>query len=851
MISGLSASPVGDQIYFLQEIPSGVTDTHFLESISYKILNIREEHLLCYRRDTPPGSLKEISMRILAIGLGGAGCRIANALYANDRRSSKVTCVQALAVDVDSETLAQLRALPEQAKIGFMTEPDLSRNGVDTPLPANIDIGEITARIQNLLGGETDAIMICSGLGGSMTDVVPHVIAALRSSVAAPIFGLVTLPALSEGEKRSAKSADDIENIAPLLDGTILFDNETWSKKIAARRDALLAEESGGHGIFGFGKNQPKLSAQDITYKLLNQSIIRRISLILRAGEFRADGGIDLAEVVMDSSEVLNTLKGMGFISIGYAVEHLHQTPLAFLSRLRPADATLEQRKSAERIIELAKQAIYQEVSIPCDMTSAAKALILVAGPSHEISMKGVMTVRKWIDRSIAGMEMRSGDYPVTNSEYVAIIIVLSGLENIPRLTELEDIREQYRSGNSWEGSSSLNLPRGKGSRKAGAVSEIATVRSGSEFRDEMISLPGTKSKQRSSDQYLAEKTPQHQDASGKPVQVFPSVVPAGSQPQVTREPVPEEKAPAAGTQAPAFEHPSLPPESAMTQRAVRIRPSGPAITETPVQQHSISTGWAEGASRRPSLTETPAVSPPQRAAQQPVKKSLESGYEGILPLKHTPAKSRDPAHQRIERELQRQQVMVKSDSMQDRETRRTRVQPQSPAQTETKTIIRRVAQKTPAREAVLPAEPQSTPAPAQIERTIIRRRKKETENDAVWAHEEPDDQSGPAHQEELELAAETDDFIPVHLPEETPLGIKDRLKPARDDIFLGKSVSQKEPLRVKDAALLHTEIKTKKGSLTQEGDEHDGETVSSPVPSKKKTGKSSLQDDKISWIND
>ena len=95
------------------------------------------------------------------------------------------------------------------------------------------------------------------------------------------------------------------------------------------------------------------------------------------------------------------------------------------------------------------------------------------------------------------------------------------------------------------------------------------------------------------------------------------------------------------------------------------------------------------------------------------------------------------------------------------------------------------------------------------------------------------------------------EDFIPVHLPEETPLGIKDRLKPARDDIFLGKSVSQKEPLRVKDAALLHTEIKTKKGSLTHEGYQQDGENVSSPVPAKKKTGKSSAQDDKISWIND
>ena len=76
----------------------------------------------------------EITMRVLAIGLGGAGCRIATALYANDRRSSKVTCVQAIAVDVDSDTLAQLRALPEQAKIGFMAvESDLSRTGNETP----------------------------------------------------------------------------------------------------------------------------------------------------------------------------------------------------------------------------------------------------------------------------------------------------------------------------------------------------------------------------------------------------------------------------------------------------------------------------------------------------------------------------------------------------------------------------------------------------------------------------------------------------------------------------------------------------------------------------------------------
>ncbi|MGA9086021.1 MAG: cell division protein, partial [Methanoregula sp.] len=204
-------------------------------------------------------------MRILAIGLGGAGCRIANALYANDRRSSKVTCVQALAVDIDGETLAQLQGLPEQAKIGFTAvEPDFSRQASTASRHTTIEIGEIIGRIQNLERGETDAILICCGLGGMMTDVAPHLISALRASVTEPIFGLVTLPTLSEGEKRSAKAADDIDNIVPLLDGTILFDNETWLKKIAARRDSLVAEQAArGQGLFGFGKNQPKLSAQD------------------------------------------------------------------------------------------------------------------------------------------------------------------------------------------------------------------------------------------------------------------------------------------------------------------------------------------------------------------------------------------------------------------------------------------------------------------------------------------------------------------------------------------------------------------------------------------------------------
>ena len=79
----------------------------------------------------------------------------------------------------------------------------------------------------------------------------------------------------------------------------------------------------------------------------------------------------------MDSSEVLNTINGMGSSRLDMPWSGCPRGRWHFFhGYARPMQA-LEQRKSAKRIIGLAKQAIYQEVSIPCDMTSAAKALIL------------------------------------------------------------------------------------------------------------------------------------------------------------------------------------------------------------------------------------------------------------------------------------------------------------------------------------------------------------------------------------------------------------------------------------------------------------------------------------------
>ncbi|WP_062396567.1 hypothetical protein [Methanogenium cariaci] len=246
----------------------------------------------------------------------------------------------------------------------------------------------------------------------------------------------------SEGKKHSSKAADDIDRTKSVLDAMILFDNETWHNRLKADYNQHSVAEDTTIGSY---KHKVFPDNPRDVYTILNEKIARQIGILLRAGEFSETGGVEAAEIVLDAGEVLNTLKGNDLVAIGYATESLQNTFIDRFNQWRSETYFSEtSHKRATRIVTLAKRAVYEEISIPCDITSAHKALVLIAGPSQELSMKGFQTVRKWIDRSISGLEMRSGDYPVMNTRFVGIIIVLSGITNIPRVTELNEIRREY-----------------------------------------------------------------------------------------------------------------------------------------------------------------------------------------------------------------------------------------------------------------------------------------------------------------------------------------------------------------------------------------------------------------------
>jgi cell division GTPase FtsZ len=773
-------------------------------------------------------------MRILAIGLGGAGCRIANSLYSVDRRSSNVACVKAFAVDVDEITLSQLKGLPEDTKIYFPAlDPGPADAMGDSTQTATIDIGEVISRVQNVEHGETDAIFICCGLGGSLVDVAPHIIAALRNSVVEPIFGLVTLPCLSEGERKSVKAADDIDMLSPLLDGIILFDNETWFKKIRSQKSTLLKKEKSFAEKMGFVKEQPALSPTLATYLLLNDAIVKRISLILRAGEFKADGGLELAEVVLDSGEVLNTMKGMGFITIGYAVEHLPHDPLGFLSWLRPAGISADDHnKRASRLVELAKQAIYHEISTPCDMTSAHKALILIAGPSHELSLKGFMTVRKWIDRSIAGLETRSGDYPVVNTQNVAIIIMLSGLENIPRIDEIRGIRAQGRTGyrkepdGEIESASLETITLSKGIKSATGTEAISQKQRERRSRDEKITLPVKEY----TDRNTGTRSPGARPHT-------PGSLHAGNSGAINKEMSGADYLPSANTQKTPSgvqeknaKHPDLLGNEPQHRVVARQEHEPPERYTSPVHQPQRHTALHH---------DKPASG---TRVQEPTR-------EREVPVNESQIRTKDTERQRIEKDLQRQRMSAIS----GRTLKATTNILKNPVTSSGRTIIHHDTSK------VLPqthVQEQNRSAPpvekSTEQRTIIIGKRKTPPIEEQKFDTEEQSVEEPVVREEESFSPGPDVYAPDAGSDAMKVSVKDPSYRAKDGIFGGKTVMRTAVPHARDSGLIHTKLAQKEsapGTGEENKEKLQEETASGQSQTPDKKRKNTSKNDDISWI--
>jgi cell division GTPase FtsZ len=379
-------------------------------------------------------------MRILIVGIGGAGCRIADALAGQDLKSRSLRCIDGLAVDRDADNLNSLRAIPHENRIFYQILDPLHLGDPISMLPHD----EITGRLHTLDPGDIDALFVVSGLGGEMGALVPDLLTHIRGQFVEPVFGLFTLPCNHEGEMILARAADDLDALMPILDGIILYDNQIWYNRGIAEEEQEARAVSEREFRLKLFRQETTMGKIPSGFHGINMRIGRQISLLLRAGEVGDKSGSEVAEVALDAGEVLNTIRGMGFIALGYEREPLPAVNPDLLTRLRPVGhGVQESHLKASRIVTMAKKVVADGLSFSCNLSDAEKALILIAGPPGELSMRGYMTIRHWIDRSISGQEVRSGDYPLSNTRYIVVMIVLSGFQHFTRLDELRELRDR------------------------------------------------------------------------------------------------------------------------------------------------------------------------------------------------------------------------------------------------------------------------------------------------------------------------------------------------------------------------------------------------------------------------
>jgi len=334
-------------------------------------------------------------MKVVLIGVGQAGGKLTQALVEFDRRMGFDAVRGALAVN---SAKADLQSLDLDTVLIGQDRVKGHGVGGDNELGAEImqtDATEVMDNIDGRITAEADAVVVVAGLGGGTgSGGAPVLAKELNRVYSVPIYALGVLPGRGEGAMYQANAGRSLKTLVREADATLLVDNDAW------------------HGA---GESVEE------AFDAINEAIAQRVGLLFASGE-AVDG---VAESVVDSSEVINTLREGGIAALGYA----------------SAEASEDSAENVNTVTSVTRKALLTGTSLPQAVT-ADSALLVVAGQSERIPRKGVERARSWVEEETGSMQVRGGDFPL-DSDHLASLVLLGGVERGQRIEEfMERARE-------------------------------------------------------------------------------------------------------------------------------------------------------------------------------------------------------------------------------------------------------------------------------------------------------------------------------------------------------------------------------------------------------------------------
>jgi len=346
-------------------------------------------------------------MKTVLIGVGQAGGKLTRELVEYDDRMGFGAVRGAVGVNTAA---ADLRGLPFETVLVGQDRVKGQGVGGDNELGAEVmdsDAREVLSALEGRLTAGTESIFVVAGLGGGTgSGGAPVLARELARVYDVPVYGLGILPGRDEGSMYQVNAGRSLKTFVRETDALLLVDNDAFRS----------AGESVTEG-----------------FDAINQAIAKRVGLLLAAGE-NVEG---VAESVVDSSEIINTLRDGGIAALGYAA----------------AEAAPEAEGNINAVTSTTRRAVLTGSSLP-DATDADAALLIVAGDPDTIPRKGVERARRWVEEETGSLQVRGGDFPLS-SDRLATLVLLGGLERSERIQSFMDrAAEAQTADQEAEGSS-------------------------------------------------------------------------------------------------------------------------------------------------------------------------------------------------------------------------------------------------------------------------------------------------------------------------------------------------------------------------------------------------------------
>jgi cell division GTPase FtsZ len=363
-------------------------------------------------------------MRIAAIGIGGAGGRVVDALWQDNEQRSTPYVSDACAIDTDRTALENLQHLPADHRHAFGldetngtgTSGDRTRGGV----AIEAERRNVRRNIDPLITSDVDALVLIAGLaGGTGGGVLPHLADALAEIYEQPLYAVSLLPP-EDDEQSATNTLRTLSATESTVETQLLFDTASWLGSAESIQDAAEA---------------------------VNRSLVERLGALFAAGEATDAGTV--GQSVVDASEIINTLEASTYATLGYASQDLDTTAEtedpSLLTRVSdlvggtPAndidDVTV--RKAVETTL---RKAVRGKLTAECTRESVDKGLVVFGGPPAWLHREAIADGRSWLATECQSAEIRSGDVPAPNRTTLSVLVLLSGLDEVPRLETLKEM---------------------------------------------------------------------------------------------------------------------------------------------------------------------------------------------------------------------------------------------------------------------------------------------------------------------------------------------------------------------------------------------------------------------------